>query len=77
MRLQLLRQGGADLPATTAAPRQSAIFIWAPPDWIRDQLDLFVMSSDGFARQMKLEWVDNTNCDYRACSIDGQRFGRE
>ena len=29
--------------------------IWAPPDWIRDQLDLFVMSLDGFARQMKLE----------------------
>jgi hypothetical protein len=51
--------------------------IWAPPDWIRDQLDLFVMSSDGFARQMKLEWIDNSNCDYRACSIDGQRFGRE
>jgi hypothetical protein len=38
---------------------------------------LFVMSSDGFARQMKLEWIDNSNCDYRACSIDGQRFGRE
>jgi hypothetical protein len=51
--------------------------IWAPPDWIRDQWDLFVMSSNGFARQMKLEWIDNTNCDYRACSIDGQRFGRE
>jgi hypothetical protein len=51
--------------------------IWAPPDWIRDQLDLFVMSSTGFARQMKLEWIDNSNCDYRACSIDGQRFGRE
>jgi len=51
--------------------------IWAPPDWIRDQLDLFVMSSEGFARQMKLEWVDNTNYDYRACSIDGQRFGRD
>jgi len=49
--------------------------IWAPPDWIRDQLDLFVMSSEGFARQMKVEWVDNTNYDYRACSIDGQRFG--
>ena len=38
--------------------------IWAPPDWIRDQLDLFVMSSEGFARQMKLEWVDNSNYDY-------------
>ena len=50
--------------------------IWAPPDWIRDQLDLFVMSSDGFARQMKLEWIDNSNYDYRACFIDGQRFGR-
>jgi hypothetical protein len=49
--------------------------ISAPPDWIRDQLDLFVMSSEGFARQMKLEWVDNTNYDYRACSIDEQRFG--
>jgi len=51
--------------------------VWAPPDWIRDQLDLFVMSSDGFARQMQLEWLDNSNRDYRACSIDGQRFGRE
>lgn len=51
--------------------------IWAPPDWIRDQWDLFLMSSNGFARQMKLEWVDNTNYDYRACSIDGQRFGTD
>jgi hypothetical protein len=51
--------------------------VWAPPDWIRDQLDLFVMSSDGFARQMRWEWIDNSNYDYRACSIDGQRFGRE
>jgi hypothetical protein len=51
--------------------------VWAPPDWIRDQLDLFVMSSDGFARQMKWEWIDNSNYDYRGCSIDGQRFGRE
>jgi len=51
--------------------------VWAPPDWIRDQWDLFVMSSNGFARQMKLEWLDNSNCDYRACSIDGQRFGRQ
>jgi hypothetical protein len=51
--------------------------IWAPPDWIRDQLDLFVLSSDGFARQMKWEWIDNSNYDFRACSIDGQRFGRE
>src|SRR4029453_13953748 len=30
--------------------------IWAPPDWIRDQLDLFVMSSDGDGRQMRWEW---------------------
>jgi hypothetical protein len=51
--------------------------IWAPPDWIRDQIDLFVMSSGGFARQMKWEWIDNSNYDYRGCSIDGQRFGRE
>jgi len=51
--------------------------VWAPPDWIHDQWDLFLMSSNGFARQMRLEWVDNSNCDYRACSIDGQGFGRE
>jgi hypothetical protein len=44
---------------------------------MRDQWDLFVMSSNGFARRMKLEWLDNSNYDYRACSIDGQRFGRE
>jgi len=41
--------------------------IWAPPDWIRDQLDLFLMSSSGFMRQMRLEWVDNSNYDFRAC----------
>jgi hypothetical protein len=35
------------------------------------------LSSGGFARQMKLEWIDNTNDDYQACSIDGQRFGGE
>jgi len=23
------------------------------------------------------EWVDNSTCDYQACSINGQRFGRE
>ncbi len=51
--------------------------IWAPPDWIRDQLDLFVMSSGCFARQMKLEWVDNSNYNHRACSIDGQRFSSD
>lgn len=34
--------------------------VWAPPNWIRDQLDLFVMSSDGFARWMKWEWIDNS-----------------
>jgi hypothetical protein len=51
--------------------------VWAPPDWIRDQLDLFVLSSDGGARQMRWEWIDNSNYDYRACSINGQRFGRE
>jgi hypothetical protein len=51
--------------------------IWAPPDWILDRLDLFLMSSNGFARRMNLEWLDNDNCDFRACSIDGQRFGRD
>ena len=69
---------GPFLQSSYSRPTQSVQRgIWAPQDWIRDQWDLFVMSSDGFARQVKLEWVDNTNCDYRACSIDRQRFGRE
>ena len=51
--------------------------IWAPPDWIRDQLDLFVMSADGFARSVKLEWVDKETYNHQACFIDGKRFGRE
>jgi len=51
--------------------------VWAPPDTIADQLKLFVMSSSGFARCMTFEWIDNCNCDYKACSIGGDRFGRE
>jgi hypothetical protein len=30
-----------------------------------------------YARILKLEWIDNTNYDYRACLIAGERFGRE
>lgn len=51
--------------------------IWAPPDEILDQLKLFVMSSNGIARSMTLEWIENDNYNYRACSIDGNRFSRE
>ncbi|MFL6500197.1 MAG: hypothetical protein ACJ8LL_05710 [Candidatus Udaeobacter sp.] len=51
--------------------------VWAPPDTTADQLRLFLMSSSGSARYMTLEWVDNRNCDYKACSIGGNRFGRE
>lgn len=51
--------------------------VWAPPDTIVDQLKLFVMSSSGFARCTTFEWIDNRNCDYKACSIGGNRFGRE
>jgi hypothetical protein len=51
--------------------------IWAPPDTILDQLKLFVMSTNGFARSMTLEWVEKETYNYRACSIDGNRFGRE
>ena len=50
--------------------------IWAPPDWIRDQLDLFVLPLNGRARSMTLEWIDNHRFNYRACSIDGNRFAR-
>lgn len=32
---------------------------------------LFLMPSNGFARQMKLEWFGNSDCDFGACSIDG------
>jgi hypothetical protein len=51
--------------------------IWAPPDTILDHLELFMMSTDGFARSMTLEWVEKETYNYRACSIDGQRFSRE
>src|SRR5262245_23329277 len=51
--------------------------IWAPPDTMLDELQLFVMSTDGFARSMTLEWIEKETYDYRACSIGGQRFGRE
>ena len=51
--------------------------IWAPPDTILDELTLFAMSTDGFARSMTLEWIEKERYNYRACSIDGKRFSRE
>ena len=52
--------------------------IWAPPDMVRDDdLDLFVMSSDGTARQMSIKWVTIGNAEHQGCFIDRQRFGRE
>lgn len=51
--------------------------IWAPPDWIGDHLNLFVRYSNGIARPLRLQWIENDNFEYRACSIGGKRFGRE
>jgi len=51
--------------------------IWAPPDTRLDQLKLFVMSTDYFARAITLEWVDDETYNHRACSINGKRFTRE
>ena len=51
--------------------------IWAPPDTMLDELKLFVMSADGFARSITLEWVEKETYNYRACSINGKRFGPE
>jgi hypothetical protein len=51
--------------------------IWAPSDTMFDELTLFAMSTDGFARSMTLEWIEKETYNYRACSIDGKRFSRE
>jgi hypothetical protein len=51
--------------------------IWAPPDTTVDELKLFIMSTDGSARSMTFEWVEKEKYNYRACSINGQRFSRE
>jgi len=51
--------------------------IWAPSDNTLDQLTLFVMSTEGFARSMMLEWIEKETYNYRACTINMQRFGRE
>jgi hypothetical protein len=51
--------------------------IWAPPDTMLDQLMLFVMSTDGFARSIMLEWIEKETYNYRSCTINMQRFGRE
>jgi len=51
--------------------------IWAPSDNILDQLRLFVMSTEGYARPMMFEWVDKETYNYRACTINMQRFVRE
>ena len=51
--------------------------IWAPSDTMSDELTLFAMSTDGFARSVMLEWIEKTTYNYRACSINGTRFTRE
>lgn len=51
--------------------------IWAPPDTMLDELKLFVMSTDGFARCIKFQWIEKETYNYRSCSINGTRFGRE
>jgi len=51
--------------------------IWAPPDTTLDELKLFVMSTEGFARSMMLERIEKETYNYRACTINMQRFGRE
>jgi len=51
--------------------------IWAPSDNILDQLRLFVMSTEGYARPMMFEWVEKETYNYRACTINMQRFVRE
>ncbi len=50
--------------------------VWSPPDALDQQIKVFIMSANGHARTLQLEWVDNHNYDYRACVIDGQRFSR-
>jgi len=45
--------------------------VWAPSDNRLDQLKLFVMSTEGFARPMMLEWIEKA-----ACTINMQKFGR-
>jgi hypothetical protein len=44
---------------------------------ILDQLNIFVMSTEGFARSMMLEWIEKETYNHRACTINIQRFGRE
>jgi hypothetical protein len=51
--------------------------IWAPSDNTLDQLRLFVMSTEGHARPMMFEWVEKEKYNFRACTINMQRFVRE
>jgi len=44
---------------------------------ILDQLNIFVMSTEGFARPMMLEWIEKETYNYRAGAINMQRFNRE
>ena len=51
--------------------------IWAPPDTMLDELKLFVMSTNGFARWITFQWIEKERYNFRSCSINGTRFGRE
>jgi len=76
--IRLKHNNGAVLPILLfATENESGAWFWAPSDDMLDQLTLFVMSSEGFVRSMMLEWVEKQMYNYRACTINGQRFGRE
>jgi len=46
--------------------------IWAPPDTILDELTLFAMSTERFARSITIEWIEKERYNYRASRSTGK-----
>jgi hypothetical protein len=68
---------GSPIPMSYSRPsRKVERGIWAAPDVRGDVLRLFVMSTEGAARTIRLVWVDKGKYTTPACTIDGERFAR-
>jgi hypothetical protein len=59
------------------AKNESSARYGPPSDNILDQLRLFVMSTEGYARPMMFEWIEKETTNYGVCTINMQRFVRE
>src|SRR5687768_14813586 len=64
--------------STYAAPSSSAdTGIWAPCDWLDDNIQLVAIAATGWCRPIKIGWLGSTDTLPHSCSLNGARFTKE